>query len=174
MLSGSHVAIRSEPFSRIDYADIIGGDDHRRRTARARALPDPLNQGPVADDQERFSRKARSREARRYDYVEHEVKFSPARDRMPFTVRAGRVSAETCSSLTFKQGIIGAQNTSFVRQHHRNALAHGIGQPIRPAHELERIAGTGAAQRSFANRTYQQVEQTLIHNTLKRARRALR
>jgi hypothetical protein len=50
MLPGRHVAIRSERFSRIEYAHIIGGDDHRRCTARVRALPDPLNQGPVADD----------------------------------------------------------------------------------------------------------------------------
>src|SRR5258708_32714200 len=72
-----------------------------------------------------------------------------------------------------QQRIVGAQNSGFLRQHHGNALAHGIGQPIRPTYELEGMAGTEGPQRSFANRTYQQVEQTLIHNTPDLARRAL-
>src|SRR5580693_3581648 len=66
--------------------------------------------------------------------------------------------------LAVEQGIVGAQCASLLRQHQRNPLAHGVGQPIRPAHELELIAGTGSAQGSFANWTHQQVEQSLIHN----------
>src|SRR5262249_25966954 len=55
--------------------------------------------------------------------------------------------------------------TRLFREHHGDAVANGIGQTVRPANELERIAAARGAQRTLANRTDQKIEQTFIHES---------